>query len=150
MKNITQSFQKARYPIIVLAVIIIAAIWVGNASAISKKKLRRINKEGPVTITATYQNPLQEGLSEITFNLQLDTHSVNLDQYQLNKLSFIKVNNGELQPALSWQPKGASHHYKGTLEFAGPAPDGMKSLQLIVRGVGGVEERIFDWQLPIR
>ncbi len=149
MEKTKHQFQSGR-SLIVILIVLLAIVWAENTFAISKKKLRRVDKQGPVKITATYQNPLEKDLKNIVFDLKLDTHSVNLDQYKLDKLSFVTINSGALQPALSWKPTGSSHHYTGTLEFAGPAPSDIKSLQLVIRGVGDVEERVLEWQLPIR
>jgi len=80
----------------------------------------------------------------------MNTHSVNLDAYEMEKISFLRVDGGKEQKALGWfRPDGGGHHRSGVLKFAGPVPAGAQSLQVIIRGVGGVQERVFEWKLPL-
>ncbi len=118
---------------------------------LTKKDLRRINDEGPVEITVLYLNPLgQEADSELSFEVRMNTHSVNLDAYEMENISFLRIDGGDEQKALSWsKPGGGGHHRSGVLKFAGPIPSGAQSLQVIIRGIGGVQERVFEWKLPL-
>jgi hypothetical protein len=62
----------------------------------------------------------------------------------------IRIDGGVEQKALGWfKPGGGGHHLSGVLKFADPIPSDSKSLQVIIRGVGGVPERIFEWTLPL-
>jgi len=116
-----------------------------------KRDLRRTNDEGPVEITVLYLNPLRkEAGSELSFEVRMNTHSVNLDTYGMENISFLRVDGGTEQKALGWlKPGGGGHHRSGVLRFAGPIPSNAQSLQLIIRGIGGVQERVFEWKLPL-
>lgn len=116
-----------------------------------KKDLRRIHEEGSVEMAVLYLNPLnQEAGSELSFEVRMNTHSVNLDAYEIEKISFLRVDGGAEQKALGWvKPGGGGHHRSGVLKFAGPSPSGAQSLQVIIRGIGGVQERVFEWKLPL-
>lgn len=118
---------------------------------LAKKDLRRTNDEGPVEMAVLYLNPLrQEAGSELSFEVRMNTHSVNLDAYEMEKISFLRIDGGDEQKALGWsKPGGGGHHRSGILKFAGPIPSNAKSLQVIIRGVGGVQERVFEWRLPL-
>lgn len=122
-----------------------------SVAQLKKKDLRRINDEGPVEITVLYLNPLgQEADSELSFEVRMNTHSVNLDAYEMEKISLLRVDGGTEQKALGWvKPGGGGHHRSGVLKFAGPIPPGAQSLQVVIRGVGGVQERVFEWELPL-
>lgn len=117
----------------------------------TKKDLRRTNDEGPVEITLLYLNPLgKEASHELSFEVRMNTHSVNLDAYGMEKISFLRMDGGDEHKALSWsKPGGGGHHRSGVLKFAGPIPSGAQSLQVIIRGIGGVQERVFEWKLPL-
>jgi hypothetical protein len=110
--------------------------------------LERVNNEGAVKVSAMYLTPKKSPEKGTAFRLTLSTHSVNLDQYDIKKLSFARVDGGESQPAVKWTPAGAGHHLKGFLSFAEELPDGNHQIQLIVKNIDGVKERIFEWQLP--
>jgi hypothetical protein len=86
-----------------------------------------------------------------------DTHAVDLDQYPLEKLAALRNTPGQEMPALGCEsPSGSGHHREGVLIF--PATDASgkpvlrpeaNTLTLILRGIGGVPERVFHWQLPL-
>jgi hypothetical protein len=118
---------------------------------LTKKDLRRINDGGPVEVTVLYVNPLgQEGGAEISFEVRMNTHSVDLEAYEMEKICFLRVDNGAEQKALGWfKPGGGGHHRSGMLKFAGPISPNAQFLQLIIRGIGGVQERVFEWKLPL-
>jgi hypothetical protein len=122
-----------------------------SAVRLRKKDLRRINDEGPVEITVSYLNPLrQEAGPELSFEVRMNTHSVKLDSYEMENISFLRIDGGTEQKALGWvKPGGGGHHRSGVLRFAGPIPSGAQSLQVIIRGIGGVQERVFEWKLPL-
>jgi hypothetical protein len=68
----------------------------------------------------------------------------------MENISFLRVDGGTEQKALGWvKPGGGGHHRSGILKFAGPLPSGAQSLQVIIRGIGGVQERVFEWNLPL-
>jgi len=125
--------------------------WQNTAQAITKKDLRRVNDEGPVEVTIVYLNPLQKKTgSQISFEVRMNTHSVNLDAYEMDKVCFLRIDGGSEQRALGWfEPGGGGHHVSGVLKFAGPIPSDAKSLRLIIREVGEVPERVFEWKLPL-
>jgi hypothetical protein len=118
---------------------------------LKKKDLRRTNDEGPVEMAVLYLSPLpQEEGSKLSFEVRMNTHSVNLDGYEMGKISFLRIDGGDEQKALGWsKPGGGGHHRSGVLKFAGPIPSGAQSLQVIIRGIGGVQERVFEWKLPL-
>ncbi len=124
--------------------------WGGAAMAVTKGDMRRIHNAGPVEITVVYLNPLTENsITELSFEVRMDTHLVNLDDFDMDSLSFLRIDGGSEIKALGWfEPGGGGHHLYGVLKFAGPAPADAKSLQLIIRDVGGIPERIFEWSLP--
>lgn len=122
-----------------------------NSFAITKKDLRRVDESGSVEVVVLYLNPLKQTEDkEIAFEITLDTHSADLSQYKLEEVSFVRVGGGPEIKASGWlNPGGGGHHKSGTVTFETTVSPSADSLELIVRGVGGVEERVFKWKLPV-
>jgi len=123
-----------------------------SAYALTKSDLRRVNSEGPVEIAVVYLNPLDTaGSSEMSFEVRMNTHSVNLEAYDMAKLSTLRIDDGTELAALGWfEPGGGGHHISGILKFTGAPSPAAKLIRLIIREVGGVAERSFEWTLPHR
>lgn len=137
-----------------VATIALSLVWFGwgKASAgLTKKDLRRVNDAGPVEIALVFLNPIEkEAGSDIAFQVRMNTHSVNLEAYDMAKVSSLQVDGRPEQKPLGWfKPGGGGHHVSGVLKFSGPIPSDAKSLRVVIRDVGGVPERVFEWQLPL-
>jgi hypothetical protein len=120
------------------------------AAAVSDT-LTQTNEGGQVTIKATWQ-----GLSAgPVFDVVMDTHAVDLDGYDLTQLAVLRIDGGrEVQPA-GWDAPKGGHHREGTLTFPTTAADGSpliapgtRTIELVIRDVAGVSERVFRWTLP--
>jgi hypothetical protein len=100
---------------------------------------------GGVTVDVTF---LKERGEAPTFQVVLDTHSVNLDGYRFEEIVRLRDGQGgELPPAAVEEAKGSGHHREVTVRFAWPEPK-PKTLELVVKGVAGVSERAFRWSIP--
>ncbi len=103
------------------------------------------NSEGSVTVEVI---PSLLALGEpVAFLVAMNTHSVDLSD-DLTKTSVLRDDAGKEYPPTGWEGSAAGgHHRSGTLTFA--ALSGQpKSVELIVKGLAGVPERIFKWELP--
>ena len=84
----------------------------------------------------------------------MDTHSVDLDGYDLKKLVVLRADGGmEVRPSAWDAPKGG-HHREVTLTFPKRTSDGSRvigrdtrRIRLVIRDVAGVTERSFEWKL---
>ena len=93
----------------------------------------------------------------LAVQVELDTHAVDHDQYQLEKLAVLRHSHGQEMPVLGLEsPSGSRHHREGVPIFSGTDVTGKPVLRpetnrltLILRGVGGVSERLFCRQLPL-
>ena len=124
----------------------------------SPQHLTQENTQGAVTVSATLLNPDKPRLDgTLAVLVKLDTHSIDLDSYQLEKVAILRDAQGREIQALGLESlSGSGHHREGVLTFPGTDTDGKpllspeaKTVTLILRGVGGVPERVFRWQLPL-
>ena len=99
---------------------------------------RRRNRKG------TYLNP--GGTEDTRFEISLDTHSVDLDSYDLKALSSLRDDAGKVYQPTKVENKGSGHHRQLVLVFPKPAP-GNKRLELVIKDIAGVKERSFVWDL---
>ncbi|QIN84442.1 hypothetical protein GBA63_18675 [Rubrobacter tropicus] len=110
----------------------------------------RTNESGEVTIKVVW-----EGRDAgPTFDVTMDTHSVDLDGYDLRKLAVLRNDGGQEVRARAWAAPKGGHHREGKLSFPEKASDGgavigrdTREITLIIRDVAGVPERSFEWNL---
>ena len=130
-----------------------SSIWIGAASVhgcwvaqslAAAPALTRTHSGGGVTAKVTYLNP--QGTEDTRFEISLDTHSVDLDSYDLKALSLLRDDAGKVYQPTKVENKGSGHHRQLVLVFPKPAP-GNKRLELVVKDVAGVKERSFVWDL---
>ncbi|MFQ5846887.1 MAG: hypothetical protein ACE5IQ_04340 [Candidatus Methylomirabilales bacterium] len=99
---------------------------------------------GGVTVTAKL---LKHPGDTLTFLISLNTHSVNLDLYRFEEIVRLRDGQGgELAPTALEDVTGGGHHRRATLRFAWPQPR-PKALEIVVKGVAGVPERVFRWMV---
>lgn len=97
---------------------------------------------GGVTVEVTW---LQEVPGAPAFRVVLDTHSVNLDGYRFEEIVRLRDGRGgEQAPAAVEGAEAGGHHRQATVRFAWPDPK-PSELELVVKGVAGVAERVFRW-----
>jgi len=97
---------------------------------------------GGVTVIATL---LKEQADATAIKLVLDTHSVNLDGYKLDAIATLRDDAGKTYPIVAvQQASGGGHHRQAVLQF-GKVSAEARTIELVVRDVAGVEERIFRW-----
>ena len=99
---------------------------------------------GGVTVKVTYLNP--KSSEPPRFSAALDTHSVNLDSYELKSLALLRDEAGKVYRPTAAENKGSGHHREVILTF--PRISGAaKRLELVIKDVAGVRERTFRWDL---
>jgi Spy/CpxP family protein refolding chaperone len=127
-----------------------------QGAAGTPQPLTQEDTQGGVTVSATLltpDKPRPDGT--LAVQVKLDTHTVDLDPYALEKLAVLRDGEGREVPALRLEsPSGSGHHREGVLSFAATDAGGKpllspeaKAVTLILRGIGGVPERVFQWPL---
>lgn len=99
---------------------------------------------GGVTAKATYLNPRSN--DNPRFQVVLDTHSVNLDGYDVKSITVLRDDTGKSYQATSAENKGSGHHREAPLTFPKISPEA-RMLELVIKDVAGVKERVFRWDL---
>jgi len=99
---------------------------------------------GRVTAKVTYLNSASG--DDLRLAVVLDTHSVNLDGYDLKALSVLRDARGKDYLPLRAENKGSGHHREITLIFPKIAPDS-KRIEIVIKDIAGVKERTFRWNL---
>jgi hypothetical protein len=129
--------------LIAVAVSIVSSILVGGAWA--QSGLTKQDRQGSVTVAVTPTEPIAVG-EPLKFRVVLDTHSVNLDGIAWERAVVLRSADGsELAPTTIEQTKGSGHHREAVFLF--PPVTGRAEVSVVVRNVGGVEERSFTWPL---
>lgn len=109
------------------------------------------NEEGSVTIEVEWIEI--ENLAEkdsLTFYVAMNTHSVDLDDYDLGELATLRDDSGNEYQPVSWESEPGGHHRKGTLTFS--LPDSLRQgraeyVEVVIRSVAGIDERVLKWEL---
>ena len=99
---------------------------------------------GGVTAKVTYLNPTSG--EDPRFAVVLDTHSVNLDGYDLKTVSALRDDRGKNYLPIGTENKGSGHHREVVLTFSRVPPE-VKRVELTIKDVAGVKERVFRWDL---
>lgn len=100
---------------------------------------------GQVSVEAAWAGP-SAGAS---FDVKLDTHSVDLDALDLSN-AILRNSRGETLSAVPWTAPKGGHHREGTLTFGGNAAAffaGATSIDLVLVGVGDLPEQTLHWQI---
>ena len=119
----------------------------GPGSQAPTNGLVQSSSGGSVTIDVKWLGA-QDG--SLAFQVTMDTHSVDLDQYDLGKLAVLRDDTGKEYAPAAWLSPPGGHHREGTLKF--PVPESLtqgkaRSIQLVIRDVAGVGERVLQWLL---
>jgi len=110
----------------------------------ASQQVARTQAGGGVTVTATYLNPRSN--EEAKFDIAMNTHSVDLDGYDLKTLSLLRDDAGKEHKPLRVENEGGGHHRRVTLVFPKPSSKA-KRLELVIKDVAGVKARSFSWDL---
>jgi hypothetical protein len=128
-----------------IALTLLIIVSVGNVSA--QDALTRRDRQGPVTVAVTLVAPPPPG-SPVTVRVVLDTHSVGLDGVAFERaVALRKPDGSDEAPAAVEQISGTGHHREAVVVFR--VIEGATDVQIVVRDVGGIPERVFVWQVSV-
>ncbi len=128
----------------IIAAVVTSLLAFGGAWA--QAGLTKQSRQGPVTVAVTPTSPLAAE-TPLKFRIVLDTHSVGLDDIALERAVVLRTADGkDVAPSAVEQPQGSGHHRQAVFVFPPVADRG--EIHVVVKNIGGVEERVFTWQLP--
>ena len=113
------------------------------------QEMLRSDAQGAITFDVEPTNLSNPG-AELTFEISMDTHSVDLSM-DLADLATLTTNNGNMVQASLWDAPRGGHHVSGMLSFPAsvdgkPLLDGATTLTLTIKDVDA-PERVFTWDL---
>ncbi len=112
--------------------------------ALAQPELTRQDRQGPVTVALTVL-PLLGAEAPLKVRIALNTHSVGLDDIALESAVALRSAEGtDVPPVAVEQATGGGHHRQAVVIFP---PISSARLRIVVKNVGGVSERLFDWDL---
>lgn len=127
-----------------LAGMVLSALIGGGAGfGTAASNATRTNSGGGVTVKVTPVDLKASG--DLRFEVVLDTHSVDLDAYDLKSLVILRDRAANVYHPTAVESKGSGHHRSATVIFAKPS-NSTKHVELVIRGVAGVKERVFQWE----
>jgi len=120
-------------------------------SAYTEANLKRTSQEASIEVTAVFLNPLmkpQESKGQLQFKVTLDSHSVDLMQFDLTKLATVRTNTSiNIVTSVTWKPSDeSSHHRAGTLTVLTTFDEKAEYIELEMKGIG-IPSRVFRWEL---
>ena len=138
----------------------------GTTQSGSQVKLTQSDDQGGVGIDVTWVTPetLGEldseqargyGLDDyVLLEVKFTTHSGDLSRLDMTRLSAIRVDGQEYAPQAWESISDNPHHRAGVLVFTREAADGASldagAVELVMKGIADVPERVFRWQWPAR
>ncbi|HEA47204.1 MAG TPA: hypothetical protein ENH97_02200 [bacterium] len=145
-----------------LFILFLAGVIFNSLSFAIAEDLTKKHSGGNVDVTVTLTDV--EDLTsirdkkELKFRVYLNTHSVDLLAYQMDKISFLRDEKGNEYKAESWKTLSeSSHHRSGIIKFSNLDGKGdfiitssSKSIELVIKELAGIKERVFRWDLPGR
>ena len=149
MKDTTRKFKSFSTFFLLLIGMALSASLVGAFSHPSASFVRTDNKAG-VKMSAQYLPQESDQTDETTFRINLSTHYVDLSGYDFQNISFISIDGGPTQQASEWVASGSNHHIQGILRFTGHQLHDSQQVQLIVKGIGNSEDRVFEWNGSVK
>ncbi len=115
-----------------------------GSSIVLADNMLRSNTGGNVTIDVKYLG-YKDNL--LIFEIKMDTHSVDLDQYDLTQLTELRDDKGNKYSLVSWDSESGGHHRNGKVTFSQLGSQSeVGTLELIIQNVGGIQERTFRWE----
>jgi len=124
--------------------IVLALCIASYAFAASSSTSSASNSSGGVTVKATYGTPQPQ--SELRFEVIIDTHTVNLDGYDLQKVAVLRDARGKVYEPVKVESEGSGHHRSAVIYFPRP-PDGAQQVELVIKDIAGVKERALRFHI---
>jgi hypothetical protein len=131
-----------------------ASISAASGKTLSERDLVRKSSQGEVDVDVVYLNPLMpEEKEKIVFKVYMNTHTVDLSGYRVEKLSTFRNSRGVvISEGFNWVPEMESGHHRYGYLILPARINGTELVtpedEYIVLEIDGVQgRRIFRWNL---
>lgn len=151
------------------AAVLLALVASSTPTGFAQAQVTRTDSQGGITVKATYitatylkarPNDALSGKVDlertIVIAITLDTHSGDLSRYDFVKNALLRNDRGQQVAPVRWiATADGAHHRSGGLVFPRADQAGKtfepqaKIVELILRDLGGVSERVLRWTLPL-
>jgi len=113
------------------------AVQTSSQKSVSITKTTGTTEQGDVEITLTpaYQN------GQLVFSLSANTHSIDLSQFDLKKLTLLTVSDKEFTPVSSSVLQG--HHSSGNIVFS--LDQKPEKFSVMIQGIPQLQTRTYVW-----
>ena len=125
-------------------IFVLAFSIASNVFAASSSSSSASNSSGGVTVKATYKTPQPQ--NELRFEIVIDTDTVNLDGYDLQKLALLRDSSGKIYDPVKADAKGSAHHRSAEIFFPRPT-GGAQQVDLVIKDIAGVKERVLHFHI---
>jgi hypothetical protein len=132
------------FALFVMMALVANILGYGESFGAAPSHTTRTDSGGGVTIKVTYLD--SKGGNDLRFQVVLDTHSVNLDGYDLKAITVLRDETGKSYLPMEVENKGSGHHREATVIFP-KVSSAAKRLELVIKDVAGNKERTFVWNL---
>lgn len=118
------------------------------------RELYKTDMQSSVTVGVAFKNPEEKDEDYFNFEVALNTHSVDLDGYDLSKMTSLNVGDEiEITKDIQWtMVEGGGHHVSGTIkvprQYEGEKIDykDKEYIRLEIMKLDGINSRVFEWK----
>ncbi len=103
------------FKLLILGFVLISSAIAGDAFGAAASNMTQSVAGGGVTAKVTFLNP--QNADEPRFQIVLDTHSVNLDAYELKTIVVLRDDIGKSYGPTAVENKGGGHHRETFVAF---------------------------------
>ncbi|OGG14818.1 hypothetical protein A2773_06990 [Candidatus Gottesmanbacteria bacterium RIFCSPHIGHO2_01_FULL_39_10] len=146
LKNIPKEYFALLF--VIILIIIFSLNDLGKSSQkidIPKTTLetnfKQEKEQAGVTVIVEYLTSLNSKEGNLVFNIALDTHSVNFDDFEFDKDIILMDNKEKIYYPRILEEKGSGHHRKADVSFDYVPPP----FSIIIKNVAAVDKRIFTF-----
>lgn len=109
-------------------------------------ELTKSDSEGAVAIKTTLMAE-KSSREQLVFEVVMNTHSVDLSQYDLTQLASISFGSNSNNPGVfEWDSANRdTHHMMGNLIWKGTLDENYKNINLDLSNIDGIQLRNFTW-----
>lgn len=137
---------------LILAAIIVIGAYVMYGFATDNAAASPVQAAGPLNTITTGSTDSEDVAIELTpvkiddkslvLEIALNTHSVELSQFDLRQITVLEYDGKTAYPAEA--PEIEGHHSSGSIVFN--ADGELKDFKVTIKGIPKVEERVYKWE----